>query len=120
MNTASNPPHLYIADAGNNRILGFKDFRAVAAGETANLVIGQPDFFHSEINYPTNSPTRPAIAAFISQAPSRWIQAGIFRAADEGNGRVLRLPSPFQQTDSGQQEANLVIGQLDGRPLPRA
>ena len=46
----STPPHLYIADTANNRILGFKDARAVGTNahnlltQTADLVIGQPIF----------------------------------------------------------------------------
>ena len=39
--------------------------------------------------------------------------SGNLWVADEGNGRVLRFPSPFQQTGSGPQQANLVVGQLD-------
>jgi hypothetical protein len=46
----SNPPHLYIADTGNNRVLGFMDARKVGTDtrtlhtQRADLVIGQQDF----------------------------------------------------------------------------
>ena len=40
---SSNPPHLYIADPLNNRVLGYQDYRKVNAGVKADLVIGQPD-----------------------------------------------------------------------------
>ena len=39
----SDPPHLYVADTYNNRILGFKDFRTVRPGTRADVVFGQPD-----------------------------------------------------------------------------
>ena len=60
----SNPPHLYIADTFNNRILGFRDARAVGADarslltQKPDLVIGQPagDFFRSIVNYPNGDP----------------------------------------------------------------
>src|SRR5207247_5573663 len=48
IDNTSNPPHLYIADTYNNRVLGFFDARAVKPGATADLVLGQPDMFHSE------------------------------------------------------------------------
>ena len=61
---SSNPPHLYIADTYNNRILGFRDARAVGADarslltQKADLVIGQPanDLFRSMVNYPNGDP----------------------------------------------------------------
>jgi len=42
----SSPPHLYVADSGNNRILGFRDLRNIQPGQKADIVIGQPDFQH--------------------------------------------------------------------------
>ena len=58
IDTASNPPHLYIADPLNNRVLGFKDYRKVNAGSFADLVIGQPDLHTALLNFPTNNPTQ--------------------------------------------------------------
>src|ERR1035441_10023909 len=39
IDSVSNPPHLYIADPLNNRVLGFKDYRKVNAGSFADMVI---------------------------------------------------------------------------------
>src|SRR5262249_21484489 len=54
IDSVSNPPRLYVADTYNNRILGFKDARAVKTGDRADIVIGQRDFFRSLINDPAN------------------------------------------------------------------
>ena len=51
----ANPPHLYVADTYNNRILGFNDVRTIRPGARADLVIGQPDMFRSVCNYNPNS-----------------------------------------------------------------
>jgi hypothetical protein len=40
---SSTPPHLYVADTLNNRILAFRNFTALQNGQVADLVIGQPD-----------------------------------------------------------------------------
>src|ERR1035438_1001142 len=56
---SSTPPHLYVADTLNNRILGFQNFTALQNHQVADLVIGQPDMFRTLINYPTNNPTMP-------------------------------------------------------------
>src|SRR5208282_5057532 len=35
--------HLWVADVGNNRVLGFPNVAALANGASAAIVIGQPD-----------------------------------------------------------------------------
>src|ERR1700676_2166360 len=42
--------HVYVADAGNNRVLGWIDSSKLANGSPADLVIGQPDFFSANCN----------------------------------------------------------------------
>lgn len=113
IDTASTPPHLYVADAGNNRILGFKDFRAATAGQKADIVIGQPDFLHSQVNYPTNNPITPSNSSLYLPSVVTVDANGDLWVADTGNGRVLRFPSPFKQTGGGMQQANVVVGQLN-------
>jgi uncharacterized protein (TIGR03437 family) len=113
VDNASSPPHLYVADPGNNRVLAFNDFRTVVAGQKADLVIGQPDFLHSLVNYPTNSPDTPSSSSLFAPTAVTVDSNGDLWVADAGNGRVLRFPSPFQQTGGDMQQANLVIGQLN-------
>ena len=110
----STPPHLYIADTNNNRILCFKDARTLQSSSRADMVLGQSsttDFFDNLINSGTNSATTPTqtglflpIGVVVDKNGDLWV-------ADSGNGRVLRYPSPFAQASGSQQLPNLVLGQ---------
>lgn len=93
---------LFVADTGNNRILGYADpFRA---GATASVVIGQPDFDMVVANKGGQS------AGSLDMPRAILVQEGQLLVADTGNNRVLvfkNLPTVnFQRAD-------LVIGQLD-------
>ncbi|HEY2845329.1 MAG TPA: hypothetical protein VGJ09_16820, partial [Bryobacteraceae bacterium] len=113
----SNPPRLYIADTYNNRVLGFRDARAVGTDarslltQKADLVIGQPanDLFRALINYPNGDPDLPTRTGLYHPVGLAVDDSGNLWVADSGNGRVLRFPSPFgQQSD---QSADIVLGQ---------
>jgi uncharacterized protein (TIGR03437 family) len=114
---SSSPPHLYIADTYNNRILGFRDARAVGADarsiltQKADLVIGQPanDLFRSVINYPNGDPDLPTRTGLYRPVGLAIDDSGNLWVADSGNGRVLRFPAPFAQ--QGSQSADMVVGQ---------
>ncbi len=117
----SNPPHLYIADTGNHRVLGFADARRVGTDahslltQKADLVIGQPDLLRSLQNYSPNN-VQPSDAltpnnSGLNQPTGLAVAAnGDLFVADSGNGRVLRFPAPFAQ-GPGLPHANLVLGQ---------
>lgn len=108
----SNPPHLYVADTYNNRILGYKDLRNLQPGAKADLVIGQPDFQHQWVNYPTNNPNTPNQASLSVPTGLAVDASGNLYVADTGNGRVLRFPAPFANYTPGTPElADLVLGQ---------
>jgi uncharacterized protein (TIGR03437 family) len=109
VDSTSTPPHLYIADTFNNRILGFKDARNVKPGATADIVIGQPDFFSTSPNYATHSATSPTDATLNGPVGLLVSSSGDLLVADSGNSRVLRFPQPFAQTAG--YHANLVLGQ---------
>ena len=121
----STPPHLYIADTFNNRVLGFRDARAVGADARstltakADIVIGQPDLFRTVPNCVVAALNGPCTSA-STQSPN---DTGLFGpiglavdaqgnlyVADSGNGRVLRFPSPFDHATEIQR-ANRVLGQ---------
>src|SRR5262249_53126808 len=53
---ADGTPRMFIADASNNRVLGFADARKVKPGDRADIVIGQIDFGRTLINSPYGSP----------------------------------------------------------------
>jgi uncharacterized protein (TIGR03437 family) len=108
----SNPPHLYVADSYNNRILGFKDLRNLQPGAKADIVIGQPDFQHQWSNYPSNNTATPNQSGLNIPTGLLVDSAGNLYVADTGNGRVLRFPSPFANYNPGTLEpADLVLGQ---------
>ncbi len=120
----STPPHLYVADFYNNRILGFKDARSVGTNaqtvlsQTADLVIGQPDFKSALANYNPNNlatsgdPTQPSITGLLHPVGLAVDFNGDLYVADSGNGRVLRFPAPYvTQANGATQTANLVLGQ---------
>ena len=112
VDTTSNPPHLYVADPGNHRILGFKDVRMVKPGIMADLVIGQPDFKTGVCNYPTNNTNQPNRSSLCFPAGLALDSSGNLYVADSGNGRVLRFPAPF--AFQGRLEpADLVLGQAN-------
>jgi len=119
---SATPPHLYIADPLNNRILGYKDYRQVNAGIKADLVIGQPDLMTALVNYPSNSPTEANAKGLWSPEGLAVDAKGNLYVADACNARVLRFPSPFAQTPGVMPHANLALGQagLFGQPIKDA
>ena len=108
----SNPPHLYVADTYNNRILGFNDLRNIQPGAKADIVIGQPDFQENRVNYPSNNSMSPNQSALFDPTGLVVDASGNLYVADTGNGRVLRFPAPFANYTAGSMEnADLVLGQ---------
>jgi uncharacterized protein (TIGR03437 family) len=116
---ASNPPHLYIADPVNNRVLGYNDYRKVNAGSKADLVIGQTDLLSAVVNFPNNSATQTSDVGLWSPEGLAVDSDGNLYVADTCNARVLRFPKPFAQPQGVQQRANLVLGQSTffGQPI---
>lgn len=115
----SNPPHLYIADTFNNRILGFRDARAVGADarsiltQKADLVIGQSDLFRAIVNYPNGDPDLPTQTGLLRPVGLAVDDSGNLWVADSGNGRVLRFPAPFSVAAGTTQSADVVLGQTN-------
>jgi uncharacterized protein (TIGR03437 family) len=110
----SSPPHLYIADPGNNRILCFKDARIVGGQSSltfADMVIGQPDLKTSQVNFPNGNPLSPSAQGLFNPIGVAVDNNGNLYVADYGNGRVLRFPAPFSQPAGTPPTANLVLGQ---------
>ena len=113
VDTTSTPPHLYIADTFNNRVLGFKDARAVTAGTPADIVIGQVDLFSSLQNSPFGDPVQLTNTGMIQPTGVAVDANGDLYVADSGNARVLRFQSPFNSGVAAGEQANLVLGQPD-------
>jgi uncharacterized protein (TIGR03437 family) len=107
----TDPPRLYVADTFNNRVLGFRDARNVKAGDQADLVIGQLDFSRAWTNYPNADPALPSDVGLNRPTGLAVDANGNLWVADNGNGRAIRFPSPFDQPPGTQHRANLVLGQ---------
>jgi uncharacterized protein (TIGR03437 family) len=109
---STDTPHLYVADTYNNRILGFKDLRNLVTGGKADIVIGQPDFQQTVVNYPQNNATQTNASGLSAPTGLAVDYQGNLFVADTGNGRVLRFPRPFENYVPGTAEqADLVLGQ---------
>jgi len=119
---SATPPHLYIADPLNNRILGYRDYRQGNAGVKADLVIGQPDLMTALVNYPSNNPTEANAQGLWSPEGLAVDGKGNLYVADACNARVVRFPAPFAQTPGVMPRANLALGQasLFGQPIKDA
>lgn len=108
----SEPPHLYVADTGNNRILGFYDARRVKYGDTADLIIGQVSPTRSLVNSPGNDASKSTSTGLFLPASVAVDTEGNVWVADTGNARVLRFPRPYDRWGETQ-TADLVVGQPD-------
>ncbi|BDC52574.1 hypothetical protein F183_A48890 [Bryobacterales bacterium F-183] len=115
----SDPPPLYIADSGNNRVLGFRDARNVRVGDLPDLVIGQMDFERSTLNYSTGDPNAVLERGFNAPGGVAVDPDGNLWVADTGNGRVMRFPKPFAQEELSNQRANLCLGQANCFATPQ-
>ena len=83
--------HLYLASG--NRVLGWADAATFSNGQSADLVIGQPDFLANECNRNTNS-----VAAANTLCNATGVAAdsdGNLYVGDFNNNRVLEFDSPF-------------------------
>ncbi len=113
LDLSTSPPHLYVADTLNNRILGFNDFRHLTTGQRADLVIGQPDFFSTGKNYPTGTDGTPSQQSLDNPSALAVDSAGNLYVADTFNSRVVRFPAPFASGKTALESADLVLGQPD-------
>ena len=64
LDTSVSPPILYVADTGNNRVLGYRYASQLVAGSPADLVIGQVDFYSTlaqvpRFRWPAGRPQQP-------------------------------------------------------------
>jgi sugar lactone lactonase YvrE len=90
---------LWVADAGNDRILEFRP--PFTDGMNASMVLGQTSFTSSVPGVSPESFYSPIALAFDSSG-DLWV-------ADSGNSRVLEFPAPLSSGES----ALRVIGQSD-------
>jgi uncharacterized protein (TIGR03437 family) len=101
------PPILYVADTGNNRVLGWRNPVGAANGAAADIVIGQRDRFTSNAFGPGTTFTTGL------NAPTGVVvdSEGNLYVLDTGNNRIVRYPKPFEQGATDLISIDLVLGQ---------
>ncbi|MFN3323056.1 MAG: hypothetical protein ACK5AZ_06140 [Bryobacteraceae bacterium] len=118
---------LYVADSGNNRVLGWRNPAAASNGAPADIIIGQRDRFGTSAQGPGVSGS--TLSSGLNQPTGLAVDAaGNLYVADAANHRILRFPSPGDQ--SGELVLpDMVIGQKQisqgrqanqGSPAPNA
>ena len=108
------PNRLYIADTGNNRVLGWRTLPSFADGAPADLVIGQTDFLSAGCNQNRTDAAGDSLAAADTLCQPGGIAvdaAGKLYVADSGNYRVLEYNAPFSSGKAANLSANIVFGQ---------
>src|ERR1035441_982468 len=112
VDTSVSPSPIYVADTGNNRVLGWKDATNFVNGQKADIVIGQNDFFTTWAQGPGQAARAPSqgnpLQSGLNSPTGLATLNGDLYVADSGNNRVLRYPQPF---NNGSKIPNLVIGQ---------
>jgi sugar lactone lactonase YvrE len=106
VDTSASPPALYVADTGNNRVLGWRNASALENGQPADIVVGQRDF---NATLPQGPGTNLSVGLSSPVALAVDAQGNLY-VADAGNNRILRFPRPFQQADTLKQP-DMVLGQ---------
>jgi len=104
--------YLYVADAGTNRVLAWRNASSFTNGAPADLVIGQPDFNSITAN-------NGGIGAGTLSSPYgvAVTPIGNLYVADKGNNRVLEYNTPFSTCASFPcvgPAASVVFGQGGG------
>jgi sugar lactone lactonase YvrE len=86
------PNRIYVADEGNNRVLGWRDAASFTSGAPADLVIGQSDFLSSLCNGAVDT---VSASSLCSPAGLVVDGSGNLYVADSDNNRVLEYANPF-------------------------
>jgi uncharacterized protein (TIGR03437 family) len=105
VDTTAAQPILYVADTNNNRVLAWRNARAVS-GSKADFVLGQNDFF-------ATGPLGPGTSSSVGlRSPTGLTvdRRGNLYVIDSGNNRILRYA---RVTDNPAEivQPNMVIGQ---------
>lgn len=95
--------NLYVADSGNNRILGytapFTQYAQTGSYPTPNLYFGQPSLKSKTANYPSGTPTAQNLTltsgSTVMLAAIAFDSAHNMWVSDPGNRRVSSSPPPM-------------------------
>ena len=110
LDLSASPPHIYVADTGNNRVLGWANAASFSNGQVADVVLGQPDLVTTFAQGPNrnNNMRTTGLTTPVGVAVDG---SGNVYIADCGNNRVLRFPQPFGPGTT--EFPDFVIGQAD-------
>ena len=93
LDTSVNPPIVYVADTGNNRVLGWKNALSFSNGQPADLVIGQQDFYATD----PEGPGHKFSVGLWAPSGIAVSSTGDLYVIDTDNNRILRYRTPFQK-----------------------
>jgi len=96
---------LWVADRGNNRIMGFPSAATISNGANGARILGQPDYNagHNLAGLSASAISSPA-GLYVDTANNLWV-------LDQGNNRAIRFAN-ITSIDNGRPAAS-VIGQPD-------
>ena len=116
--SAPGHPHLYVADARNNRVLGWYDVSSFGAGQAADLVLGQPDLNSYKCNDGDGASDLNGLGADSLCAPSGVAvdQSGNVYVGDTRNNRLLIFSDPFVAYPSSRPSAGFAAAKVLGQP----
>ncbi len=93
---------LWVADRGNNRVLGYPSAGTVSSGTNASRILGQPDFNGSVSPGTTAQRISSPSGVFADAANNLWV-------LDQANNRILRFAN-LKSIENGK-PATTVLGQ---------
>jgi len=108
---SKSPFALYVSDTNNNRVLVWKDAAHFRSGQSADLVIGQPNLGTAASNVDGGVSQKPSSTGLAAPTGIAVTSSGDLYVADTGNNRVLHYPRPVDQ--SGRITPDVVLGQSD-------
>ena len=102
IDSSVNPPHIYVLDPSNSRVLGWTSLSEFTGGQPADLVVGQANFNSSEPFSGTYCNQRAGVSAqslcFNNSFGSGGLSVdrhGNLFVADSNNNRVVEFGDPF-------------------------